>query len=284
MQKRWFVGLFLMVLCASFTFAQNVKKQADAQWEFLQVSTVRMCSEFGFQKSCRRYEYLTSGESFDAPDSLEWMRESGWQLVGVSVNEGYQTLYFKRSYNKTRTDSEIERLKKEFLQKSSNAAANNLTDLDMIDGKQKLNAFNRSEESRIRTALEQISGLQLKIISLSSEAASVKSPRAATEIVLDATSVLLKDGNQYRSSEADKYFQDAARLILEKTQTTSIDRLESNAQLISNGNFELVEIGKFRLNNPPNNTSVTIKLSVIVNYNNNQNIVAQGWIYGRGRY
>jgi len=277
MQKRWLAALFLVFLYVSFTFAQNVRKQNEAQWEFLQVSAVRTCNLYGFQKDCRRYEYIASGEFFDAQDSLVWIKESGWELVGVSTSENFHALYFKRLYNKARTENEIVWLKKEFEKESPKPAASSLIDLDTIENKQKLDAFNQSEVSRMRTALEQISGLPIKIISVASEAVSVRNPRAGAEIVLDATPVLLKDGNRYRSSDADKYYQDAVKLILEKIQVMSSYSGESNAQNISNGRYKPVEIGKFGLNT----YNITIKLSVIVNYNNKQNIVAQNWIYGR---
>lgn len=277
MRKRWFVGLFLVFLCVAFTFAQNVKKPNEAQWEFLQISTVRNCGDIAFRKTCRNYEYVTSGESFDAQSSLEWMKESGWELVGVAMNENYQALFFKRLFNKPRTETEIEWLKKEFALSQPKSPVSGLIDLDTIEGKQNLDAFNRSEESRIRTALEQISGLPIKIISVSSDAFSVKRPRVGAEIVLDATPVLLKEGNRYRSSDADKYFQDAVKLILEKLQIMSTYTGESNAQKISNGSYKPVGIGKFGIDSP----NLTIKLSVVVNYDNVQNIVAQNWIYGR---
>jgi hypothetical protein len=214
MQKRWLAALFLVFLYVSFTFAQNVRKQNEAQWEFLQVSAVRTCNLYGFQKDCRRYEYIASGEFFDAQNSLVWIKESGWELVGVSTSENFHALYFKRLYNKARTENEIVWLKKEFEKESPKPAASSLIDLDTIENKQKLDAFNQSEVSRMRTALEQISGLPIKIISVASEAVSVRNPRAGAEIVLDATPVLLKDGNRYRSSDADKYYQDAVKLIL----------------------------------------------------------------------
>lgn len=281
MIKKWFVGLFLMLSCLSFAFAQTVKKQNEAQWEFLEVSEVTDCGTSGDRRECRTYNYPTSAVKFSGQASLEWMRVSGWELVGVVSYEQYpNSLYFKRQYDKTRTEKEIEWLKKEFDKESKGLKetkpASVLTDLDNIETKQNLEQFNISEETKWRASLEQIKNLPLKIINVKSDSLYNQRTWVGAEVVLDATSVLLKDGNKYRSSDADQYFRESAKQIFEALgQQITLRDVNSHAQLISRGSFKPSPIGAFYFST----AGVSLKISVIVNYKGQQIIVAQGEIW-----
>ena len=255
MFKKWFIGLFLVALCASVSFSQNTKRQNETNWEYLSVGT--------YGGNYREYNYLTSGIFFSGPISIEWLKESGWEMVGVSEC----CFYFKRPYNKTRTEQEIERLKKEFNQKQTES---DLIDLDAVEGKQNLDEFNKSEESNLRIALENIKIPALQIISVKSTSKVLNRKQVRAELVLDATSILLKDG-KYRSSEADKYYQEGVKQIIQSLQITPIGSNESHAKAISQGSYRPRKIGEFIFWT----NGISLKVSVIINYKNKQIIVAQ---------
>lgn len=255
MCKKWFFGLFLMFFFLSVSFAQNTSRQNETNWEYLTL-IAENCS------------FLTSGVSFQC--SWEWIKESGWEMVGV--NEC--CIYFKRPYNKARTEKEIEWIKKEFNPQKQDEF--NLVDLDKSEAKQKLGEFNRSEETKLRNALEKVKDLPLRILTVESKAQALNQQSAAAEIVLDATLVLLKNGN-YRSSEAEKYFNENTKRILEIIGLSVDYSYSGNALRISNGGYKPLKFGK--LNNYY--SGIHLKISVIVNYNNQQNIVAQNFIGGK---
>ncbi len=257
MFKKWFIGLFLVALCASVSFSQNTQKQNETNWEFLSM----------YAGNCN---YLTSNISLQCPSSWEWLKESAWEMVGV--NEC--CVYFKRPYNKARTDKEIEWLKKKFNSQKQNEF--NLVDLDKSETKQKLDEFNRSEEVKLRNALEKVKEFPLRIITVESKARDLNQPSIAAEIVLDATSILLKNG-KYRSSEAEKYFNENTKRILEIIGLSVAYSYNGNALSISNGGFKPFKFGTF----DNYYSGIHLKISVIVNYNNQQNIVAQNFIGGK---
>ena len=276
MIKKWLLGLFLMFSLAFFAFAQKNIKQPETNWEILEISDITDCrTDFEFdRRECRNFGYLTYGTTFIGLASLEWLKESGWELAGV-VNRPDSTdrLYFKRRYVRSRTEREIDRLKKEF---EKSRRLNNLTELDESEFQQEILQFKQNEIAKLRAALEQTGNPALKIISVESNARSAREPYLSAELLLDGTSVLLKNG-AYRASEADRYFKENVKQILEKIKVSSSPEPLSNARNISAGTFKPVKIGVFRTLSP----GISIKISVIVNYDKRQNTVAQGWIYGR---
>lgn len=277
MKGKWFAGLFAVFLCLSASFAQSTKNQNEIRWEYLEISSLERCRFDQIFKDCRSYNYLTAGASFKARVSLEWMTEAGWELVGVGTyDQGPSMLYFKRISDRERTKKEIEWLQKDFENAAPVPKVSDLIDLDEIETKQNLDEFNKNEEVKFRAVLEQIKDLPLKIISVSSKAKAAGRPSVGAEIVLDATSVLLKDGNKYRSSAADKYFQEAVKQILQTVGMVSQNStIYSEARSISKGTFKPQKIGLFGFNT----AGITLKISVIVNYDNQPNIVAQDIIY-----
>jgi hypothetical protein len=275
--KKWLLGLFLILLLTFFAFAAKSVKKTETNWEVLEISDVTDCRlDFEIvRRECRSYNYLTFGTTFKGLASLEWLKESGWELVGIlSSADSADKLYLKRRYDKLRTEKEIARLKNEF---KTSQARSNLIDLDDSEFQQQIRQFKQEEIAKLKTALEQIGNPSLKIMGVESDALSVREQYLRAEIVLDGTSTLFKEGGTYRSSEADKYFQENGKQILEKINLSANAVLFSNAQRIAKGAFIPVKIGEFRLNY----SGIALKISVVVNHNNQQIIVAQGWVYGR---
>lgn len=277
MFRKTAITLFCFVLGFHVAFAQNANKQNVIQWEFLEVSGSVYSDYYLGGKKNRNYNYLTSGESFRGLASLEWIKNSGWEMVTVVFyGESGSNFFFKRRYDKKRTDDEIKWLKNETEKETVVIKPSVLIDLDEIEFKQKLADFNKNEEVRIRNALEQIKELPIKIISVSSKSRNPNESEVGAEIVLDATSVLLKDGKYYRASEAEKYYLEAAKRILDKTQVSLQSSLEGNSERISKGWYQLQTVGKFDFYG-----GVNIKVSVIIIVNGQQNIVSQGVVNGR---
>jgi len=279
MLKNILFAAFFTLLCFSFSFAQTSKKSGETNWEFLQISEITRCKVTNLpERSCRKYSFLTSDISFDGQTSLEWMKESSWDLVSVTNADTYYWLYFKRRLNKTQTEKEIENLKSAYKESYPKQLTKSLLDLDEIESQQKLEEFNKADESKLRTRLEKIKNLPLEIISVQAKSADLKSSDAIAEVVLDATSILLKDG-KYRASEADKYFQENAKVIFDTVGLTINQPFTDfkSAKAISKGYWKLEEIGEIGYYSG----GVIIKISVIVNQNNQQHIVAQYWIRGK---
>ncbi len=277
MFKQPIVTLFTILLFSSFSFAQG-RRNTLTQWEYLEVSGTKYSSGYyQITRYYRDYNFLTSAANFAGQNSLEWIKDSGWELVGV-VNNGENpvSLFFKRPFNKTRTENEIARLKKNYETESQMPVKqkSSLIDLDEQEFQQKLADYNKSEEVNLTEALAQIKNFPLQIISVQSKSSRFDYENLSAEIVLDATSVLLKNGKSYRSSEAEKYYQDFVKQITENLRLMQVGSTNGIAQQISEGLFSLRPIGKTY----GNNDQITIYISVIVNADNKQNIVAQGTI------
>lgn len=252
-------------------------------WEYLIVTQVQNDHGTIGSGEFRYYNYLTSEESFRGPASLGWLKASGWEMTGVVLWEQSASteLYFKRPYNAVRTKSEIEKLKKTLEDAVSGAskpvAPPILIDLDRADERQKTDERDRAEEARLRSALGKVKDLPVTVVSVTGGAASPTAPRVAAEIVLDATGALLKNGNQYRASEAEKYAKDAATLIADAARIKMERPVEGRARAISYKSFTPAKIGT------PFNfyDEIDIRISVVLNVNGKQIIVWQGWIIGK---
>ncbi len=269
MFKKFAFSLFLCIFTISIVSAQSTNKQ----WEYLEVSEINSSYNYPNIESFpyRTYNFFNEGKVISGTASLDWLGKSGWELVGaISTGENNSStkLVFKRPYNQQRTKNEIEQLSKTFAVQTKIPTAD-LIDLDAQATKQKLDDFNRREEERLKVALASINNLPVKVISVKSMASSPDRTGLAAEIVIDGTSILLKDGNKYRSSEAVNYLQEVNKRI--------IDSLKLEASLFSqiHSNFP---IGKFP-ENP--NGGISIGISVIINYKEKQNVVAQGYVSGR---
>jgi len=281
MFRKTVVALFALTLLSGVSFAQNSKTRNFSQWEYLEVAGISSCYTPSRYFNCRRYNYLTTEVSFQGRASLEWMKTSGWELVGIAaIPESSATLFFKRPLDRIRTENEIAQLKKDYemeVQTVPTPPKSALTDLDEQEFLQKLADYNRTEEINLRAALGQIKNLSLRIVSVRSKTQRLDSAAISAEIVLDATSILLKDGKSYRSSEAEKFYQDAAKQILKNLRlTSSSSPISGNAQRISKGSFSPQPIGKFS----EIYGGFTIMISVVINICNQQNMVAQNQING----
>lgn len=269
MSKKLLAALFLFVFGISVS-AQSITKQ----WEYLEVSQIQSTSFDADGKriyvNYRSYNFFNAGKTVSGTASLDWLGKSGWELVGAistGENNSDTKLVFKRIYNEQRSKREIEELEKTFKAQTKTPTAD-LIDLDAQEARQKLDEFNRREEERLRAALSRINDVPVKIISVKSSAYTPNKTSLAAEIVVDGTSVLLKDGNKYRSSEAKNYLQQVGKQIVKLLE------LDADVFLQNYGRFQ---IGEFSVSSQG---EINIGVSAVVNYQAKQNVVAQGVVRG----
>jgi hypothetical protein len=266
-------------------YAQGKTERGIVLWEYLALTPVQTDysnNNLG-ARVFRDYNYLTSEEFFRGPASLGWLKDSGWEMTGAVSSEQLNLtyLYFKRPYNAARTKNEIEKLKKVFEDLLSAAPKPAplplLIDLDGTDERQKTDEHDRADEARLRSGLEKVKDLPMTIFSVTGQGASPTVPHVGAEIVLDATGILLKNGNQYRASEVEKYAKDAAKLIADTARIKVGNTIEGRARAISYKSFTPVKIGTPFVAYD----EIGIRISVVLNVKGNQLIVWQGWIAGK---
>ncbi|MCU0239389.1 MAG: hypothetical protein MUC29_08100 [Pyrinomonadaceae bacterium] len=285
MLRKSFSSLLLVIFLVSISYSQNSKKVTETKWEVLVIREISEKRNSFTRKTLeyRNYQYLTSNVSFEGTASLEWLKDSSWELVGTTnygENNNYTSLYFKRLYNKERTEKEIERLKKEF-EKEANALKeliqeNELTDLDMLEAKEKLKEYNKNQEIKLRNALEKVKNIPIEIISVKSQSRRLNEQSVGAEIVIDATPVLLKSDSSYRSTEAEKYAQETIKSILEQMQLSLPKEIRSNTDAIVKGVYK-PKLGDFSFSI----INVNLMISFVIKANNKQNIVAQSYIQSK---
>ncbi len=289
MLKKTIGILVLCFLCSTIAFAQS-----ETQWEYLEVSPQTYTESYGVYKSnvsVRRYNYLNEGKSMFGEPTFERLGKAGWELVNAyslenNTKNNTTSYIFKRRYIKARTDKEIEELEKWLKQEVAKIQPPkefNLNDLDVFEEKQNLAAYNRSQEEKLRNVLEQIKDIPIQIINVESVSPNIGRTSAAAEIVVDATSILLKNGNNYRSSEAQEYLKQVVAKIINrdnsplKWQSNVGSNIgNTNAKAISVGSTTPQKIGQLRLNNVNYiSDGILLRISIIVNYKGQQNIVNQ---------
>jgi hypothetical protein len=267
-------------------YAQGKTERGVVLWEYLALTPVQTdysSNNIG-ARVFRDYNYLTSEEFFRGPALLGWLKDSGWEMTGaVSSEQSNLTyLYFKRPYKAVRTKNEVEKLKK--AKEVSTAVASKpapppiLIDLDRADESQKTDERDRADETRLRSGLGKVKDLPVTVVSVTGQGTSPTVPHVAAEIVLDATGALLKNGNEYRASEVEKYGKDAANLIADTARIKMGNTVvEGRARAISYKSFAPVKIGTPFV--PYDD--IGIRISVVLNGKGGQIIVWQGWISGK---
>lgn len=257
-------------------------QHVEIPWEYLEISSPSYSIRENETLHYRHYNFLTAGESFSGPTSLAWLKGTGWELTStVSFPESGQTvMYFKRQVDDARTSREISLLKNKYdsqpIVRAPSKQNRKVVDLDRTEQGQKLVEYNRTEEAKLRAALGMVQGVPMKILSVRSGASNVGSSRVAADVVIDASSILVKNGNQYRSSEADTYLRDTALKIAQTARISYRDDIQPNAALISEGLRTPEEPGK----EITPGGSVSIRLTLVIVVMGEQNIIAQGYING----
>lgn len=164
---------------------------------------------------------VTSQEAMAAEKNLDTLGKFGWELVGiVGVIGGDQQMVLKRVYDaeQSKTEANVIRAEGERLLKSQQDAAAELARAELIDldALEKANAINdtrRTEEARLRTAIETVNNYPFTEIKVVSSASQPADSGLVAEVVLDGNARLLKEGKNYRTSEAEALAKEAALAI-----------------------------------------------------------------------
>jgi hypothetical protein len=229
MKKMFLVSSIILLFYSAGVFAQNNLQQ----WEYKEVST-------------------------SVPEDLNVLGKNGWEMVSFFKQESLRTSYiFKRPYIAERTKKENDEIREK--EKKSQ-----LIDLDIIEAQSTQKEKERKANEKIETAIRKLKGFSIFLINTSSSIPDENSRRVSSEVVIDASDYLLKDGNKYRSSEAYKLSKNIADEI-----------------------YKLVELKPKYAGQEPfinqksaNESSVNIKLSLIANVNGVLQTLTIGIIQG----
>lgn len=238
---RKLVGLFLLLLSASGTYAQNrpatpssnpAKVQAqvtnrslDVQWEYLVVSYGK--TVFGAPEKTLAYRSIglsaTAQEANEVQRSLDVLGRFGWEVVTiVGTIGGDQQIVFKRRYDRNRSvneGSEILKGREVFLRdlldimqrenrirEEADAAAHAERNKPRLI---ELDAF-EAAQNRERLSAERRAALETVVSGTawgSRVVIKVRADQAFTfvDAVLDGTPEFLKEGNTYRQSDVTRW-------------------------------------------------------------------------------
>lgn len=282
------VFALILAFCASYTaFAQAAKTE---QWEYLIVSTGGFSLAPGEEAEPAKTKYLgkrTGTLGFNQLENyqkeFDRLGQLNWELVAVvaplsTYNNTRQSgeeqfkgsqFVFKRRFDVLRSRREADEQQQRNDQVQATATQGKLTkielvDLDALEYTQKVEQVRRADEQKLRQALESVKNVRLKIDKLSSDSIPDRSFSVYAEVTIDGSADLLKNGNQYRISEAQKYLKEKA-----------IDT------------FNQIGLRTFSVNDEPfinyqpsNRGNTTIKVSLALNSQGTSRIVAQGFLNG----
>jgi len=256
--------------------AQTPKKSvSDETWEYLVVSV----TTFGDKEYLniankwlgRRQGSLGFQQDTSTQNEFDRLGKLGWELVGIvpgGAGESQASIensrfIFKRQFDAARSAHEIEESKQLANETKSNqpnkGKAENLVELDQAQFVSKQNevagkAKARLEQAIKNTSIGSVTNLRTRNFS--------NILQVTGEVIVDASSALLKDGNKYRLSEAKKYTRQIAAELFNKI---GLRQVSPNEDFFS----------EYRNSN---NGEVFIKLSIVINHNGADRKIAEGYI------
>ena len=272
-------GLVLVIAFASFTLSAqtSVKPASNESWEYLIVSISTFSDKENLAVSNkwigRRQGNVGFYQDVQMQNEFDRLGKLGWELVEIlPVNVNDQPSFanpkfiFKRKFDSARSEREAEDLKKlenEFKNISPNTVkATDLIELDQAEFKAKQNEVADRAKAKLEQAIKNTSITSVLNITT---AYSDNIKQTYAEIVVDGSSALLEGGNKYRLSEAKKY---ARQIAVELFNKIGLRQLTPNEDFYN-------EYGNFSYRG-----EVTIKLSIVINYNGTIRNVAVGYING----
>lgn len=224
---------------------------AESQWEYLIASfgktyfsspaEVPEITATGLSKLVG-YSQLGLGSVQEAPltqSQMDKLGKFGWELVGiVGAIGGDQQMVFKRRFDPEQSKKEAELVRQEGdkllaakkqeeerLVKLAANPAQELLELDQYEKDSARAKTRQNEEMRLNEALGGMNDPRILSIAVSSTADNPNDSEAQVKIVYNGTEELLKDGNKYRKSEAEKLALGIARraCAAAKLKGTTVD-------------------------------------------------------------
>jgi hypothetical protein len=199
------------------------------KWEYLVISFGKAQSQFFGSDSITKIPSLSSiskimaysptglvdpavSEAVWTQKQMDILGRFGWELVGTMAMVGGEIpMIFKRPYDSEKTKKEFEIIQIE---------SEKLIDLDELDLKKETTSNKKEFENLITKIVKSVD--QYKILELSpileSSDLFIKDKHISATIgaiiTIDATDILLQDGNKYRKSVARKLVEDAGKLYV----------------------------------------------------------------------
>lgn len=272
-----FLSLTLVIIfnCCLLSAQTPKKSVSDETWEYLIVSVGTFSDKEKLtvadkwlgrrQGSIGFYQDTSTQNEFDRLGKL------GWELVGIvpggagesQASTDNSKFIFKRRFEAARSAREAEESKQLANELKNNqpekGKAESLVELDQAEFVSKQNevagkAKARLEQTIKNTSIGSVTNLRTRNFN--------NILQVTGEVIVDASSALLKDGNKYRLSEAKKYARQIATEIFNKVGLR---------QVSLNENF----FSEYRNSN---NGEVFIKLSIVINHNGADRKIAEGYI------
>ncbi len=279
MLTKIFSLALVLVFGCGLLFAQTPRKTvSDEAWEYLIVSV----GTFGDKEKLtvadkwlgRRQGSIGFYQDTSTQNEFDRLGKLGWELVGIvpggagesQASTENSRFIFKRQFDIARSARESEESKQLAIELKNNSPNKVKTEfLVELDRAEILNKTNEIAENAKRN-LEQIIN-NLSVISIKNvQTYYPKNTKLGfADIVVDGSSVLLKEGNKYRLSEAKKYARQIATEIFNKVGLRQV--LPGEDFFSENGNFST-------------RGEVLIRLSVVINHNGATREVAGGQITG----
>jgi hypothetical protein len=277
MRNSFGIGILTILLAATSLQAQTAQR-----WEYLVLyftggagTAITAVKDVPAAKLGDRQSYF--GDRMfrysDAPYPqavLDELGSAGWELVAATpTTEQHAGNYvFKRPFDRARSQREAAEVQR--LEKEASAAGTGtiplpvkkepLIDLDRADVKAADDAVAEKAKVRLEQAIKE-SGLGT-LVNIRTFYNNY-SKETSAELTIDGSAVLLKDGNKYRASEAQKYVSEIATELFKK----------SGLQLGKGADRYYFEGGGFNQRG-----EIQIVISVIVKYNGKNSQVGRGTI------
>ncbi len=195
--------------------------------------------KFGFTVNTGTSYFSQLSESFTTQAALDSLGKAGWELVAVipaASNEQDSAvlssrLIFKRRFNEERSRREAEQRKLKETQTAGKtpvqAAAKKIefVDLDRVEAVSNQKAVEDKAKARLEQSLKNIKEAVITKIETSARYDQSSEPATQATVFVNGTQTLLKDGNKYRASEAQKYVRQVATIIFERLGLRKADNM-----------------------------------------------------------
>jgi hypothetical protein len=228
---------------------QATSRGPAKQWEYLVVSFGKTyfsepnlepeTKTAGLSKlvSYSKLGVVSAQEALTVQWQMDTLGKFGWELIGiVGAIGGDQEMVFRRAYDPEQSKVEAtlireegERLLAAQREVASNLAQADFVDLDAIEKAAAIAQTRQKEEARLKTAIESLNNPAIVEVKVVSSATSPDGSALTAEVTVDGTAQLLKEGNKYRSSEAQALAKQVATAIYRAAGLSS--RYESDSYL-----------------------------------------------------
>ena len=271
----------LLTFFASFSlFAQTtVEISPSEKWEYLIVSIGNFSDKEALKVPekwiGRRQGTVGFFQDVQRQNEFDRLGKLGWELVEilpVSSNDqpvsDLSKFVFKRKSDPNRSLRESEELKNLLAEikitPPNVVKTTDLIELDRANYEARQNEAADTARLKLEQAVKNVKGFSIVSVNSSAWFPNNNDRRVRAEVVIDASKDLLRNGNQYRASEADKFIRQAANEIYKAAQLKP----------------QYVNQEPFATYSDANQRGVIVKIIVVVGYNGTTKTVSEGFVQG----